>query len=42
MRYANTPREPKIQPPLALLTGTICFDQGAELRKLGAFKDQLE
>jgi len=41
-RYVNTPREPKSQPPLVLLMGTICFDQGAEPQMAGAFKVQLE
>ena len=40
VRYVNTPGQGKGQPPLALLTGTICVDRESELQKSDAFKVQ--
>jgi hypothetical protein len=38
VRYVNTPGQAKGQPPLALLTGTICVERETKLQTPDAFK----
>jgi hypothetical protein len=38
VRYVNTPGQAKDQPPLAMLTGTICVERQSELQKPEAFR----